>query len=81
MALGTNLSNYQAHKRLLELIKADFQNSRRDDIDNALYSWWLRRERRGRSGGRYPSPGNSETMMRNRVLRAKSFGLEHDGRY
>lgn len=31
--------------------------------------------------GRYPGPGNSETVMRNRVLRAASFGLTHDGRY
>lgn len=34
-----------------------------------------------RRRGRYPGPGNSETIMRNRVLRAASFGLTHDGRY
>ncbi len=34
-----------------------------------------------RRKGRYPSGGNSATIMRNRVLRAQSFGLAHDGRY
>ena len=30
-----------------------------------------------RRKGRYPSGGNSETIMRNRILRAKSFGLDY----
>lgn len=35
----------------------------------------------GKRRGRYPGAGNSETIMRNRVLRARFFGLEHDGLY
>ncbi len=38
-------------------------------------------EKPGKRRGRYPGPGNSETIMRNRVLRAATFGLTHDGRY
>ncbi len=78
MALGTALSNYQAHKRLRELARRDFRDM--DGLhDAALYAWHLRRSRRGQ--GRYPGPGNSEAIMRGRVLRAQSFGLAHDGKY
>jgi hypothetical protein len=80
MALGTPLSNYKANKRLMVLVRDDFRHLD-GPHDAALYAWHLRRERRARGGGRYPGPGNSETIMRNQVLRAKSFGLEHDGRY
>lgn len=79
MAYGTPLSNYLAHKRLMILIKDDFRHVE-DEVDRALQAYWLKKQRRARRG-RYPGPGNSETIMRNRVLRAKSFGLEHDGRY
>lgn len=80
MALGTALSNYQANKRLTELVREDFRNAiPGDDTDAALYRHWLNRRRRGH--GRYPGPGNSTTIMRNRVLRAQSFGLYHDGMY
>lgn len=38
-------------------------------------------EPKSRRRGRYPRAGNSESIMRNRVLRAASFGLHHDGLY
>ena len=37
-----------------------------------------RRERKHRA---YPTGGNSETIMRNRILRAESFGLTRDNIY
>jgi len=82
MAYGTPLSYYRAHRRLLELIARDFADVT-DPVDLALRSYWIRKRRRAEAKriGRYPGPGNSETIMRNRVLRAQSMGLEHDGRY
>lgn len=40
----------------------------------------LARDRRRRMAY-YPNPGNSEVIMRNRVRRAKSFGLERDNQF
>lgn len=39
----------------------------------------VRRERNRR--GKYPTGGRSESIMRNRVLRAKSFGINRDNIY
>lgn len=83
MAYGTDLSYYRAHRRLLDLIKIDFVGLT-DPVDLALREYYTRKRRRAeaRRFGRCPGPGNSETIMRNRVMRDRSFGTSNEnGRY
>lgn len=61
--------------RRLEIVRAKLLED--DARGPGFYGLVVKTQRRGR----YPAPGNSETIMRNRVLRARSFGLTHDGLY
>lgn len=81
----TDYKLFQAHLRLLKLSAGDL-HAYYDAVDAAdpeVANYHQRRQEKARRRERrfYPNPGNSEVIMRNRVRRAKSFGLAHDGLY
>lgn len=54
-------------------IRAIVRAKREEDEARGPLIYDLPRKRKGR----YPHAGNSETIMRNRILRAASFGLNY----
>ena len=80
----TDYAKFNAHLRLLLIRRDSGLLAYYDAYAEApleVQEYHDRREGRARRRRRQhlPNPGNSEVIMRNRVKRAKSFGLEHDG--
>ncbi len=62
---------------ILEKIEKEGWGSLTTEEKAQYNKWWKRTHPRPK----YPRGGNSETIMRNRVLRAKSFGITRENTY